>query len=148
METKTDMKSTERINNLLNVFKSMNDWESRYQYLIKLGKTIPPMKPELLTEENKIRGCQSQVWLAVKANDGETLHFEAESDALIVKGLISLLLTVYQDLSPAEIIQTSPQFIKDLGFDQHLSPSRANGLQAMLKQIQYYAKAYQYLLKK
>lgn len=140
--------TTDRINHLLSEFAAMKDWESRYQYLIHLGKALPPMSLELQTEENKVRGCQSQVWLAVKVVDNSILHFEAESDALIVKGLISLLLQVYQDLTPSEILQTPPQFIKDLGFQQHLSPSRANGLQAMVKQIQYYATAYQYLLKK
>lgn len=140
--------SIDRINQILNEFSSMKDWESRYQYIIQLGKALPAMPTELQTEENKVRGCQSQVWLAVKVIDGGILHFEAESDALIVKGLISLLLRVYQDLTPSQILQTSPQFIKDLGFEQHLSPSRANGLQAMVKQIQYYATAYQYLLKK
>jgi cysteine desulfuration protein SufE len=141
-------KSVERINILLSEFSKMKDWESRYQYIINLGKSLPPMSVELQTEENKIRGCQSQVWLSVSIVNNGLLHFEAESDALIVKGLISLLLRVYQDLSPTEIIQTPPQFLKDLGFEQHLSPSRANGLQAMVKQIQYYATAYQYLLKK
>lgn len=140
--------SADRINHLLSEFVAMKDWESRYQYLIQLGKALPPMAAELQTEENKIRGCQSQVWLAVKVVDNGILHFVAESDALIVKGLISLLLRVYQGLTPSEILQTPPQFIKDLGFEQHLSPSRANGLQAMVKQIQYYATAYQYLLKK
>lgn len=140
--------ATNRINQISNEFSSMKDWESRYQYLVQLGKALPAMPAELQIEENKVRGCQSQVWLAVKVIDGRILHFEAESDALIVKGLISLLLRVYQDLTPSEILQTPPQFIKDLGFEQHLSPSRANGLQSMVKQIQYYATAYQYLLKK
>lgn len=123
-------------------FESLSSWEERYQKLIGMGKDLAPMDPLLQNEDHKIRGCQSQVWLAVKILDGKRLHFEADSDALIVKGLISLLISVYQDLTPQEILQLSPQFLKKLGFEQHLSPSRANGLQAMVKQIQFYAMAY------
>ncbi len=139
--------SNERIKKLKDTLTNMKDWESRYQYLIQLGRELPPMRVELQTEDNKVRGCQSQVWLSVRVVEEGRLYFEADSDALIVKGLVALLLMVYQNLTPAEILQTSPQFIKDLGFEQHLSPSRANGLQAMVKQIHYYATAYQYLLK-
>lgn len=137
-----------RIEKISQQFKEKQQWEDRYKHLIELGKALPPMDPQLQTEENKIKGCQSQVWLLVQLNPNKTLHFIADSDALIVKGLVALLLEVYQDLSPNEILQTSPQFLKDLGLESHLSPSRANGLQAMVKQIHYYATAYQYLLNK
>lgn len=136
----------ERIQKLLEDFNSLPQWEDRYKRLIDLGKSLPPMASELQNEDNKIKGCQSQVWLAVRLTPEKTLHFEADSDALIVKGLVAILLYVYQDLSPAEILQTSPQFLKDLGMENHLSPSRANGLQAMVKQIHYYATAYNYLV--
>ncbi len=139
-------KAQERIDQLKKEFNALEQWEDRYKRLIDLGKALPAPAPSLLIEDNKIKGCQSQVWLSTKLNEDNTLHFEADSDALIVKGLVALLLTVYQDLSTQEILQTSPQFLKDLGLDSHLSPSRANGLQAMVKQIQYYATAYQFLI--
>jgi cysteine desulfuration protein SufE len=139
-------KAKARIEHLNQQFNSIANWEDRYKHLIEMGKNLPAMLPELKTEENKVKGCQSQVWLSVKLNEDKTLHFFADSDALIVKGLVALLLSVYQDLTPTEILQTPPQFLKELGLESHLSPSRANGLQSMLKQIQYYATAYQYLL--
>jgi cysteine desulfuration protein SufE len=138
----------ERIEKLIADFSAIATWEDRYKRLIDMGKALPPMDPVHQTEDNKVKGCQSQVWLTVKLQDNKTLHFEADSDALIVKGLISLLLNVYQDLAPADILQTPPRFLADLGLESHLSPSRANGLQAMAKQIQYYATAYQFLLSK
>lgn len=137
-----------RIATLISQFNELGPWEERYKSLIEMGKALPPMDVTLQTEDNKIKGCQSQVWLAVSLNADKTLHFAADSDALIVKGLVALVLAVYQDLAPAEILQTPPQFLKDLGLESHLSPSRANGLQAMVKQIHYYATAYQYLLNK
>jgi cysteine desulfuration protein SufE len=140
------IKAQERIDQLKKQFTALEQWEDRYKRIIELGKALPVAAPTLHTEGNKIKGCQSQVWLSTKLNEDKTLHFEADSDALIVKGLVALLLIVYQDLSPLDFLQTSPQFLKDLGLESHLSPSRANGLQAMVKQIQYYATAYQFLL--
>ncbi|MEY4616600.1 MAG: hypothetical protein RJB66_1560 [Pseudomonadota bacterium] len=137
-----------RIATLISKFNELGPWEERYKSLIEMGKALPSMDVTLQTDDNKIKGCQSQVWLAVSLNSDKTLHFSADSDALIVKGLVALVLAVYQDLAPAEILQTPPQFLKDLGLESHLSPSRANGLQAMVKQIHYYATAYQYLLNK
>lgn len=139
-------KTEQRINELLKEFAKLEQWEERYKYIIELGKGLPPMDSSLQTEENKVRGCQSQVWLSVSLTSDKKLHFVADSDALIVKGLIAILLFVYQDLAPDEILKTSTHFLVDLGFAQHLSPSRANGLQAMAKQIHYFAKAYQVLL--
>lgn len=141
------MRSDERISKIKHDFQTLQSWEDRYQKIISLGKELPPMEASLQTDDNKVRGCQSQVWLSVQVLEGQFLHFTADSDALIVKGLVALLLYVYQDLTPSEILSTSPQFLKDLGLEQHLSPSRTNGLQSMLKQIQYYAAAYQHLLK-
>jgi cysteine desulfuration protein SufE len=137
-----------RIESLKKIFDEKGPWEERYKHLIEMGKALPPMDAALQIDDNKIKGCQSQVWLFVQLNPDKSLHFVADSDALIVKGLVALVLAVYQDLPPAEILQTPPQFLKDLGLESHLSPSRANGLQAMVKQIHYYATAYQYLLNK
>lgn len=139
-------KANERIQLLTQQFNSMEDWESRYQHIINLGKQLPAMPAEGMVDENKVAGCQSQVWLLPCVGNGGVLHFKADSDALIVKGLISLLLFVYQDLTPSEILQVPSHFLKELGLEQHLSPSRSNGLRAMQKQILYYATAYQYLL--
>ena len=139
-------KNNQRIEALVQEFNNLANWEERYKRLIEIGKDLSPMDPSLQIEENKIKGCQSQVWLAVKLNSDKTLHFDANSDAMIVKGLVALLLIVYQDTSPKDILAISTQFIKELGFESYLSPSRANGLQAMIRQIQYYATAYQYLV--
>lgn len=138
-------KALDRINRLKSEFEKFEQWEDRYKHLIEIGKQLPEASASLHIEDNKIKGCQSQVWLAVKATPEKSLHFEADSDAVIVKGLVALLLNVYQDLTPQEILATPPTFLKELGLESHLSPSRANGLQAMAKQIQYYATAYQVL---
>lgn len=135
-----------RIDQILQRFTGLSNWEERYKLLVEMGKTLPAMESHLQTEENKIKGCQSQVWLMAQLNPDKTIHFNADSDALIVKGLVALLLAVYQDLSPEEVLKTNPQFLKDIGLESHLSPSRANGLRAMVKQIQYYATAFHYLL--
>lgn len=141
-------RSQERLVLIKKKFDSLLSWEEKYKLLIEMGKALPPMEASLQIEDNKVKGCQSQVWLAVQANGDGSLHFKADSDALVVKGLVALLLEVYQDLKPEEILKTPPSFLKDLGLESHLSPSRANGLQSMLKQIHYYATAYQYLFNK
>ncbi len=118
-------------------------WEDRYRHIIDLGKSLPPMREDDKTEDLKVRGCQSQVWLKAELRPDRTLHFIADSDALIVKGLIAMLLRIYSDRTPQEILASDPDFIRELGLAQHLSPSRANGLNAMIKQIKYYALAFQ-----
>lgn len=132
---------------LIQEFAGLKDWEERYKRLIDIGKKLPKMPEELYDEKFKVRGCQSQVWLHAGLNEKKNVEFKADSDALIVKGLVALLLEVYSDSTPEEILTASPQFLKDLGLEGHLSPSRANGLYAMLKQILYYAQAYQALIK-
>jgi cysteine desulfuration protein SufE len=116
-------------------FSFFDDWTERYQYLIDLGRKLPVFPESLRTEENKVHGCQSQVWL-VAAGDANRLHFQAASDSAIVSGLIALLLRVYSDRSAQEIIDTTPRFIEALGLARHLSPTRNNGLSAMLNIIQ------------
>lgn len=115
-------------------FGLFDDWMDRYQYLIDLGKALPAMESERLTEDRKVSGCQSQVWIDHAWKDGR-LYLHANSDALIVSGLISLLLRVYSGRSSEEIRQSEPRFIKTLGLDSHLSPTRSNGLVAMLEAI-------------
>jgi len=115
-------------------FAFFDDWMERYQYLIDLGRRLPEMPEGEKVDENKIRGCQSQVWLVAEQNDGR-LIFRATSDAAIVSGLIALLLRIYSDRKPRDIIDTPPEFVKALGLESHLSPTRSNGLASMLKVI-------------
>ena len=127
------------------VFARIPTWEDRYKRLIEYGKKLAPMPEELHEEKLKIRGCQSQVWLHASLTPTKLIHFQADSDALIVKGLVALLIEVYSEASADEILGSPTDFLKDLGFEGHLSPSRANGLYAMLKQILYYAQAFKVL---
>ncbi|HEX2618069.1 MAG TPA: SufE family protein [Flavobacteriales bacterium] len=122
-------------------FALFGDWQDRYEHLIELGKELPLIAPEKKTEENIVRGCQSRVWLnAEQQND--LVHFTADSDAMITKGLIALLVRVLNDRTPEEILNTPITFIDAIGLREHLSPNRANGLSAMLDQMKRYALAY------
>lgn len=121
-------------------FQLFQDWTERYEHIIRLGKKLPEMASDLKTEENRVIGCQSSVWLTAHY-DANTVHFQADSDALIVKGLIALLLRVYNDRTPEQILQTDPEFISKIGLDRHLSPTRSNGLVAMMAKIKSYARA-------
>jgi len=123
---------------IVDEFSFFGDWTERYQYLIDLGRKLPPFPDALRAEENKVHGCQSQVWL-VASGDRKRLHFQATSDSAIVSGLIALLLRVYSDRSAQEIVDTQPRFIEALGLARHLSPTRNNGLAAMFKTIQDHA---------
>lgn len=135
----------ERQQKLIEEFTQIPSWEDRYKRLIEHGKKLAPLSAELHDEKFKVRGCQSQVWLHAGLNADKTVHLQADSDALIVKGLASLLVEVYSDASPGDILTAPTTFLKELGFEGHLSPSRANGLYAMLKQILLYAQAFQAL---
>jgi cysteine desulfuration protein SufE len=119
-------------------FELFDDWMDRYQYLIDLGRRLPDFPDELRTEENRIRGCQSQVWFVPHHKDGR-LHFEAISDAAIVSGLIALLLRLYSGRKPQDILDTPPDFIAALQLESHLSPTRSNGLYSMLEAIRRFA---------
>lgn len=130
-----------RIKEIVDEFKKFSDWEDRYKHLIGLGKSLQDMPEEHQTEENKVRGCQSQVWLFAELKDGK-VHYMGNSDATIVKGIVALLLNVYTDRTPDEILGLDQSFIEEIGLKQHLSMSRANGLSAMMKQIQMYALAF------
>jgi len=121
-------------------FAFFGDWTERYQYLIDLGRKLPPFPEPLKTDEHKVHGCQSQVWL-VPGGDAERLEFRAISDSAIVSGLIALLLRVYSGRSAREIVDTQPRFIEAIGLAKHLSPTRSNGLAAMLKAVKAHAQA-------
>jgi cysteine desulfuration protein SufE len=125
---------------IIDEFEFFEDWMERYQYLIDLGKKLEPLAPEDMSDDRLLAGCQSQVWLLAEG-DAERLEFRANSDAAIVSGLIALLLRVYSGRSAREILETEPVFIERIGLSQHLSPTRANGLDAMLRAIQNYARA-------
>ena len=123
---------------VIDEFSLFEDWMDRYQYLIDLGRRLPDFPAELRTEENRIRGCQSQVWFVANNTDGR-LEFRAISDAAIVSGHIALLLRVYSGRRPQEILDTPPDFVTALQLETHLSPTRSNGLSSMLKAIRNFA---------
>lgn len=118
-----------------------SDWMDRYEYIIELGNAVQPLEERFKTPENLIEGCQSRVWLTANYADG-IITFRADSDAIIVKGLISLLVTVLSDRTPQEIIDCDLYFIEKIGLKEHLSPTRSNGLAAMIKQMNIYALAF------
>jgi len=119
-------------------FELFEDWMDRYQYLIDLGRRLPEFPEELRTEENRIRGCQSQVWFVADKRD-DRLEFRAISDAAIVSGLIALLLRLYSGRRPQDILDTPPDFVAALQLESHLSPTRSNGLSSMLTAIRRFA---------
>lgn len=125
---------------LIEEFAFFDDWMQRYEYLIDLGRKLPSFPEEYRRDEFKLKGCQSQVWFVGERRDGR-LVFHAVSDAAIVSGIIALLLRIYSGRTPAEIIATEPDFIAAIGLDSHLSPTRKNGLGAMLKAIKGRAQA-------
>lgn len=138
---------TSRISQLVSEFSALPDWEARYKHIIEMGRRLPPMDETFRNDDHKVKGCQSQVWLHARLSEEGRVILQGDSDALIVKGLVAVLLHVYSSATPAEILQTSPAFIRDLGFEGNLSPSRANGLHSMLKQIHHYALAFDFLQK-
>ena len=122
-------------------FNDFDDWLDRYQLLIDLGGEQEPLPDEYKTDNNLIEGCQSRVWLQADYVDGKVL-FSAESDAMIVKGIVSLLIKVYSGHTPDEILASEPYFVEAIGLKEHLSPTRSNGLLAMIKQMRLYALAF------
>ncbi len=128
-------------------FSGFEDWMDKYGLLIDLGNELTPIDPKYKVESNLIRGCQSRVWLHQEFTEGKII-FEAESDALIVKGLVALLLKIYSNRTPHEILTSEPRFIDEIGLRQHLSPTRSNGLLAMVKQMKLYALAYEKISQK
>ena len=126
---------------IIEEFSGFDDWMDKYQLLIDLGNEQEPLDEKYKTEQNLIDGCQSRVWLQADLVDGK-IHFSAESDALIVKGIVALLIRVLSDHTPQEILDADLYFIEEIGLKEHLSPTRSNGLLAMVKQIKMYALAF------
>ena len=139
------MNINETQDEIISEFQDLTDWMDRYAYIIDLGNTLPPYPESEKIPANIIEGCQSRVWISAKLNEDKTVHFDADSDALIVKGIIALLLKVLNDRTPDELLNADLYFIEKIGLKEHLSPTRSNGLLAMVKQIHNYARAFKLL---
>ncbi len=126
---------------IIDEFSDIDDWMDRYAYIIDLGNALPPIDEKYKTPSHLIEGCQSRVWLNAEEIDGK-VHYTADSDAIIVKGIISLLIKVLNDHTPDEILNADLRFIDEIGLSEHLSPTRSNGLVAMVKQMRMYALAF------
>lgn len=127
---------------IIDEFSMFDDWVQRYEYMIDLGKSLPIIGSQYKTDDNIIKGCQSKVWVRAKLDEGK-IHFTADSDAIITKGIIAILIRVFSGQSPQDIIEANTSFIDEIGLNEHLSPTRANGLVSMIKKIKLYAVAYQ-----
>lgn len=128
-------------NEIIDEFSMFDDWEERYQYVIDLGNSLPLVDEQYKTDENIIKGCQSKVWLHGEQKDGEII-FTADSDAILTKGIIAILIRVFSNQKPTDILDADTAFIDEIGLKEHLSPTRANGLVSMIKQIKMYALAF------
>ncbi|WP_299619498.1 SufE family protein [uncultured Tenacibaculum sp.] len=127
---------------IIDEFSMFEDWMERYEYIIELGKSLPIIDDEYKLDENLIKGCQSKVWMHSEI-DTDKIKFTADSDAILTKGIVALLLRVYSDQTPKAILEADTNFIDEIGLKEHLSPTRANGLVSMVKQIKMYAIAQQ-----
>jgi len=132
----------EKQHEIIEEFADIEDWLDRYAQIIDLGNELPPIDESLKTPSQLIEGCQSRVWLDASLDDKGKVHFTADSDAIIVKGIISLLISVLNNHTPQEILDADLHFINDIGLGEHLSPTRSNGLLAMVKQMRLYALAF------
>lgn len=126
---------------IVDEFSMFDDWDERYQYVIDLGKSLPLIGEQYKTDENIIKGCQSKVWLHGEEKDGKVV-FTADSDAILTKGIIAILIRVFSNQKAEDILQADTSFIDEIGLKEHLSPTRANGLVSMIKQIKMYALAF------
>ena len=127
---------------LIDEFSIFDDWMERYEHMIALGKTMPLIDPKYKTDDKLIKGCQSKVWLHSELK-GDKVIFTADSDAIITKGIVAILIRVFSNQTPEAIVAADTQFIDEIGLKEHLSPTRANGLVSMVKQMKLYAVAYQ-----
>lgn len=129
-------------NEIIDEFSMFDDWIQRYEYMIELGKSLPLIDESSKTDDNLIKGCQSKVWVDAKLEGGKII-FKADSDAIITKGIIAILIRVFSNQTPKAILEADTDFIDEIGLKEHLSPTRANGLVSMIKQLKLYAIAYQ-----
>ena len=126
---------------IIDEFSMFDDWMQRYEFIIDLGKSLPLIEEQYKTEDNIIQGCQSKVWVHGELAD-DNIVFTADSDAILTKGIIAILIRVFSNQKPPDILEANTDFIDDIGLKEHLSPTRANGLVSMIKQIKMYALAY------
>ena len=126
---------------IISEFSLFEDWMDKYEYIIELGKSIPLIDPKFKTDDNLIKGCQSKVWIHAEIKNNNVL-FYADSDAIITKGIIAILIRVFSNQNPKNILESDTKFIDEIGLKEHLSPTRANGLVSMIKQIKIYALAF------
>lgn len=127
---------------IVDEFEMFDDWMQRYEHMIELGKSLPLIEEKYKTDDNLIKGCQSKVWVHAELN-ADKLIFTADSDAIITKGIIAILIRAFSNQHPKDIIEADTHFIDEIGLKEHLSPTRANGLVSMIKQLKMYAVAYQ-----
>lgn len=127
---------------IVDEFAMFDDWMERYEYMIELGKSLPLIDPKYKVDENIIKGCQSKVWVHAEMVDDKVV-FTADSDAIITKGIIAILIRAFSNQHPADILEADTEFVDEIGLKEHLSPTRANGLVSMIKQLKMYAIAYQ-----
>lgn len=132
----------DRTDEIVEEFDMFDDWMDKYDHIITLGKELPLIDDQYKTDDNLIKGCQSRVWLHAEFNEGK-VHFTADSDAIITKGIIALMVRALSDQQPAEIVNADLSFVDEIGLKEHLSPTRANGLLSMIKQMKFYALAFQ-----
>ncbi|SHF81429.1 Cysteine desulfuration protein SufE [Flavobacterium fluvii] len=135
------MNIKEKQEEIIDEFSMFDDWMQRYEYIIDLGKNLPLIQEEFKTDDNLIKGCQSKVWLKGEKND-DKIVFTADSDAILTKGIIAILIRVFSNQTSAEILDADMDFIDEIGLKEHLSPTRANGLVSMIKNIKMYALAF------
>ena len=133
-------------NEIVSEFSMFDDWMERYEYIIELGKGLPIIEEQFKTEDNIIKGCQSKVWVHAEENDGKVV-FSADSDAILTKGIIAILIRAFSNQTPAAILEANTDFVDEIGLKEHLSATRANGLVSMIKKIKMYALAFNSLNK-
>lgn len=138
MQNKVELRQEE----IIEEFEMFSDWMEKYEHIIELGKELEPLDESLKVDDNLIKGCQSMVWLAAKQNDEGEVVFSADSDAIITKGLVALMIRVLSEASPKEIAESNLHFLDAIGLHSHLSPTRSNGLLSMVKQMKMYGLAY------
>ncbi len=136
------MSISEKQQEIVDEFSLFDDWMDKYQHLIEMGKTLPLISPSEKTDDKLIKGCQSKVWLHAQLTDNEVV-FTADSDAVITKGIIAILIRVFSKQPPEAVVQAKTDFIDEIGLKEHLSPTRANGLVSMIKQMKLYALAFE-----
>lgn len=143
LKNKKSMSIESKQKEIIEEFSFFDDWMQKYEHIIEMGKELPLIDEEYKTDDNLIKGCQSRVWLHAELGKDGKVHFSADSDAIITKGMVALMIRVMNEEQPADIASAELHFINDIGLHQHLSPTRSNGLSSMIKQMKFYGLAFQ-----